>query len=127
MMGRWILLRALVCALLSLLFLVVYGGAGWITAQRADVRTWYFKWEMSIPFQPLMVIPYLSIDLFFMAAPFLCTGESELRILARRISFAILAAGVGFLLLPLRLGFERSEAGGLLGGIFGAFLHLNGP
>ena len=33
--------------LLSLLFLLVYGGTNWLTAQRPDsaVRTWYFAWE----------------------------------------------------------------------------------
>ena len=62
-------------ALLSLLFVVVYGGTNWFTAQRpaTQVTTWYFDWELAvIPFVPLLIVPYMSIDLFFVAAPFLC-------------------------------------------------------
>src|SRR5438067_242319 len=88
--------------LLSLLFLLVYGSCNWITSQRTDVGTWYFQWERHIPFVPLMILPYMSIDLFFIAAPFLCRDEQELRTLARRITFAILAAGACFLIMPLR-------------------------
>src|SRR5262245_31673750 len=93
--------------LLSLLFLVVYGACNWITAQRTDVGTWYFAWERYIPFVPLMIIPYMSIDLFFVAAPFLCSDAQELRTFTRRISWAIVVAGVCFLALPLRFAFER--------------------
>ena len=59
-----------VSAGLSLLFLVVYGGCNWITAQRSDVGLLNFEWERHIPFVPLLIVPYLSIDLFFVAAPF---------------------------------------------------------
>ena len=48
-------------------FLVVYGGCNWITAQRHDVGTIFFEWERLIPFVPLMIVPYMSIDLFFVA------------------------------------------------------------
>ena len=50
---------------LSVLFLIVYGWCNWITAQRHDVGTLYFEWERFIPFVPLMIVPYMSIDLFF--------------------------------------------------------------
>jgi hypothetical protein len=85
---------------LSLLFLVVYGSCNWITAQRTDVGTWYFAWERHIPFVPLLIVPYMSIDLFFVAAPFLCENGLELRTFARRIGCAIIVAGVCFLVLP---------------------------
>ena len=113
--------------LLSVLFLVVYGGTNWITAQRTDVGTCYFEWELAIPFVPLMIVPYMSIDLFFIAAPFLCREERELRTLWRRISFAIAAAGICFLLLPLRLAFEKPEVDGWLGVVFRAFCGLDQP
>src|SRR5947208_4138933 len=96
---------ALTSVLLALLFLVVYGTTNWITAQRSDVGTWYFEWERAIPFVPVMIVPYMSIDLFFAVAPFLCRDRRELRNLAQRISFAIVVAGVCFLLLPLRFAF----------------------
>jgi len=40
--------------------------------QRANVPTLFFEWESAIPFVPLMIAPYMSIDLFFVGAPFLC-------------------------------------------------------
>ena len=59
--------------LLSLLFVVVYGSTNWFTAQRpdADVRTWYFASELTaIPYMPLLIVPYMSIDFFFFMATF---------------------------------------------------------
>ncbi len=106
----------------SLLFVLVYGGCSWLTAQRGDVGTWVYGWERSIPFVPLMILPYMSIDLFFVGAPFVCRHREERRLLARRISLAILAAGACFVLMPLRFAFPRPIPGGWLGAIFG-FLH----
>ena len=53
---------------LSILFLIVYGGCNWITARRSDVGVFYFQWERTIPFVPLLILPYMSIDIFFIAA-----------------------------------------------------------
>ena len=56
--SRILILRAAgTSVLLSLLFVVVYGGTNWLTAQRpgADVQTWYFAWELTIiPYVPLL-------------------------------------------------------------------------
>src|SRR5262249_20851921 len=112
---------------LSILFLVVYSGTNWITSLRSDVRTWYFEWERWIPFVPWMVIPYMSIDLFFVVAPFLCRGRTELKILAVRIALAILAAGICFLLFPLRLVTEPPAVDGLCGFIFDWFRGMDKP
>src|SRR5262249_10658515 len=103
---RLMLRAARTSVLLSLFFVVVYGSTNWLTAQRpdSDVRTWYFAWEpAAIPYVPLLIVPYMSIDLFFFAAAFLCRDERELRIFARRIVFSILVAAAFFLLLPLKL------------------------
>lgn len=114
--------QALTSFCLSVLFLIVYGGTSWITAHRSDVGTLYFAWERYIPFVPLLIIPYMSIDLFFVVAPFLCTSDEERNLFARRITAAILAAGACFLLMPLRFAFPRPFVGGWLGPIF-TFLH----
>src|SRR5262245_54560708 len=82
--------RALVVSAgLSVLFLIVYGGCNWITARRADVGTFYFEWERKIPFVPFFILPYMSIDLLFVVAPFLCRTDRELSIFAKRIAAAI--------------------------------------
>jgi 1-acyl-sn-glycerol-3-phosphate acyltransferase/membrane-associated phospholipid phosphatase/predicted protein tyrosine phosphatase len=113
--------------LLSALFLVVYGGCNWVTSQRADVSTWVFAWERHIPFWPAMIVPYLSIDAFFIAAPFLCRNRDELRLFTWRVGVVVLTAGVCFLMMPLRFGFERPVADGWLGMVFQQFTALDRP
>src|SRR5262249_48200972 len=120
--------KALVVSIgLSVLFLIVYGGCNWITARRANVSTLYFEWERHIPFVPFFILPYMSIDLFFVAAPFLCRDDVELRTLSRRIGLAIVVAGACFLLFPLQIAVTRPEADGWLGLIFRKFLVLDQP
>lgn len=112
---------------LSTLFVVVYGWCNWITSQRHDVGTLYFEWERFIPFVPLMIVPYLSIDLFFVAAPFLCRSNRELATFSKRMVAAIVVAGICFLLFPLRFAFERPHASGWLGAIFDWFRGMDQP
>jgi len=112
---------------LSILFLVVYSGCNWITARRPGVGTFYFEWEQWIPFVPFMILPYMSIDLFFVAAPFLCRTGKELSIFTKRIAVAIMVAGICFLLFPLRFAFPRPHADGWLGAIFDWFRGMDAP
>jgi membrane-associated phospholipid phosphatase len=112
---------------LSILFLIVYGGCNWITAQRSNVGTFYFEWERNIPFVPFFILPYMSIDLFFVVAPFLCRTDRELSILAKRITTAIIVAGICFLMFPLRFAFPRPHANGFLGAIFDWFREMDAP
>ncbi len=124
---RLIVPAAATSASLSALFLVVYGLTNWAATLRADAGTWCFAWESAIPFVPLMIVPYLSIDAFFVAAPFLCRDRREQAVLARRIAFAIVIAGVFFLAMPLRLAFARVPVQGPLGTVFDLFRGMDGP
>ena len=112
---------------LSILFLIVYGSCNWISSRRANVGTFYFEWERRIPFVPFFILPYMSIDLFFIVAPFLCRTNRELLILVKRIAVAISAAGICFLLLPLRFAFPRPHADGWLGALFDWFRGMDAP
>jgi len=116
-----------VAAGLSILFVVVYGGCNWISAHRADVGVFYFAWERLIPFVPFLIIPYLSIDLFFVGAPFLCRDEGELRTFTLRVATAIIVAGSCFLIFPVRFAFARPRAPGWNGLLFDAFRVLDAP
>ena len=118
---------AIVSAGLSILFVIVYGSCNWITAHRAHVGMFYFEWERGLPFVPFLIPAYLSLDLFFIGAPFLCKTSDELRTFARRITAAILVAGICFLLFPLRFAFERPHAAGVVGFIFDRFRSLDAP
>jgi protein-tyrosine phosphatase/membrane-associated phospholipid phosphatase len=117
---RTLMLKAAATSvLLSLLFIIVYGSTNWFTAQRpsSDVQTWYFAWELTtIPYVPLLIVPYMSMDLFFFMATFLCRDERELRTFTKRVAFAIVVAAAFFLLLPLKLDWpSRPHAGGWFG------------
>ena len=112
---------------LSLLFMVVYGGASWITSLRSDVGTWRYPWERFIPFVPLMIIPYMSIDLLFGAAPFLCSNQQELWQLSKRITLGIVVAGCCFLIYPLKLAVERPTLDGWLGVLWNWFIGMDRP
>jgi membrane-associated phospholipid phosphatase len=112
---------------LSLLFLIVYGCCLWITVRRDDVGVFYFSWERAIPFVPLMILPYMSIDLFFVAAPFLFSDDRELKVFAARVASAIVLAGICFLLVPLRFAFPRPPAEGWLGAFFDWFRGMDAP
>jgi membrane-associated phospholipid phosphatase len=103
--------------------MVVYGGCSWITAHRADVGTWCYSWERFIPFVPVMIIPYMSINLFFVGGPFLCQTRTELRVLAQRIACATIVAGTCFLLIPLRFSAVPPQPNDWTGPIF-RFLHF---
>jgi protein-tyrosine phosphatase/membrane-associated phospholipid phosphatase len=117
----------IVSAGLSVLFLIVYGGCNWITTHRPSVGTFYFEWERKIPFVPFFILPYMSIDLFFVVAPFLCRTDRELSILAKRIATAIVIAGICFLLFPLRFAFPRPQVEGWLGALFDWFRGMDAP
>lgn len=112
---------------LSLLFLIVYGGCIWITSRRHDVGVFYFALERAIPFVPFMILPYMSIDLFFVAAPFLFSSERDLKIFVLRVASAIVVAGVCFLAIPLRFAFPAGRADGWLGLLFDWFRGLDAP
>jgi hypothetical protein len=117
----------LVSAGLSGLFLIVYGGCNWITACRTNVGTLYLEWEHKIPFVPLFILPYMSIDLFFVVAPFLCRTDRELSIFVKRIAAAIIVAGSCFLLFPLRFAFPRPHAAAWPGALFDWFRGMDAP
>lgn len=108
----------LLCVVMSLLFLVVYGECNALASQQRTVGSWFFVWELRIPFVPALILPYLSIDLFFVASFFLCADKIELRTHARRIALAILVAGAAFVMFPLTTGYSRPEVSGLTGRLF---------
>jgi membrane-associated phospholipid phosphatase len=120
---RTLILQAAKTAVsLSLLFVMVYGSTNWIAAKRPseDVGLWYFAWELTaIPYVPLLIVPYMSIDLLFFAAPFLCRDERELRVFANRVVFTTLVAAAFFLLLPLKLAWPKRPP---VAGWFGEFV-----
>lgn len=120
-------LRGTAALSLSILFITVYALTGWLTSLRTDVGIWAFEWERNVPFVPWLIVPYMSLDLFFVAAPFLCTDCAELRALGRRLTIAIVAAGMVFVLMPLQFAFPRPAPAGWTMGMFGALYGFDRP
>ncbi len=112
---------------LSVLFLVIYNATNFFTSIRTEVPSFYFSWEQYIPFVSYMIVPYMSVDLFFAAAPFICTERRELAILSKRIALAIIVAGIFFVLFPLKLAVERPIAVGWTGAIYNWFSGMDLP
>lgn len=109
------------------LFFIVYPACNWIASQRRDVPTMFFAWERSIPFIPVMIVPYMSLDLFFVGAPFVCGTDSELMTFAKRIAVTMLLAAACFLAFPLQFGMSRPETAGALGAIFAWLSGIDRP
>ena len=91
------------------IFLGLYSLCNWLTSLRPNVGTWQFAWERHIPFVPWMMWPYLSEDVLFVLAFFLCTSRSEMWTHLKRIAAANVIAAVCFLLFPLRMPAHRPE------------------
>ncbi len=112
---------------LSVLFFAVYSTCNWIASLRDDVGEFYFAWERHIPFVTWMVIPYMSIDLFFFFSPWVCRTRRELRTHAARMILAYSVAAVFFLRFPLKLVIERPPPEGLFGPIFQFLYSVDQP
>jgi protein-tyrosine phosphatase len=69
----------------------------------------------------------MSIDLFFVAAPFLCRSNRELATLVKRMATALIVAGVCFTLFPLRFAFARHPVSGWPGAFFDWFQGIDRP
>lgn len=114
--------KLIVSIYLCLFFVIVYSTCNNISATRSDIGVLYFQWEDYIPLIPWMIIPYMSIDIFYFFSPFLCRSNNELKVFAQRIILGTVIAGVFFLLMPLTLSKARPEVTGLFRPIF-KFLH----
>ena len=112
---------------LSVLFMAVYNATLYFANQRSEVPTWCYDWELINPFVRWMIVPYMSIDLFFFLAPFLCVTPRKLTVHTRRITFCILVAGLIFYIYPLRLVWERTPIEGWLGVIYNPFIAVDIP
>jgi membrane-associated phospholipid phosphatase len=86
--------------LIQLLWIVIYGGCSWLTAQHTLRVPLGTPWDARIPFVPAAAAVYLSLTPMLWLAPFLLRKQGELKTLAKALAWLILLSGLGFVLLP---------------------------
>jgi membrane-associated phospholipid phosphatase len=86
-------------------FLLVYGGADWITSHRSSRISVHTTAELGWPFVPEAVLVYISCYALFALAPFVLRRRREFLALAWSLNGTIFAAGIIFLLVPAQLAF----------------------
>jgi len=109
-------------------FYVTYGTANWLASERADVGSFVYDWEHSIPFLGWTIFPYWSINAFYGLSLFVCSTREELDTHGKRLLTASMVAVLFFILFPLRFTFEKPELpGGLAGFLFEALGAFDKP
>lgn len=123
---REIAVSLLWVAVLTPLFVAVYGTTNWVASQRTPLGRFYFDWELQIPFVPQMVWGYLSLFAMFFL-PMFALREPALHALCRRLALATVASGIFFLAMPAQLGFARPPSVPGYELVFGSLYLLDRP
>jgi membrane-associated phospholipid phosphatase len=103
---------ALLSALIAAEFAVVFYGADWLTARHPLRLRAYADAELSIPLVPAMVVPYMTMYVIFLFAPFVLRSTADLDRFAGALARVIVIAGVAFVLVPAELGFAPARTAG---------------
>ncbi|HYT88051.1 MAG TPA: phosphatase PAP2 family protein, partial [Gemmataceae bacterium] len=97
---------------LSLWWLLVYGGAEWVTHQRTFRVRVHLDMELAMPYWPPAVVLYLSLFPLYWLAPFVLRERRQLVVFALTHAAVMTAAGVCFLLFPAELAYSESPHAG---------------
>jgi len=108
-------------------FLATYGFANWLASRRSDVGAIVFDWERHIPFWPWTIVPYWSIDIFYIATLLVCATRRELDTHVRRLIAAQVLAVTCFILFPLRQTSVRPATDGIYGLMFDGLASFDQP
>ena len=104
-LGRRLAWAALLGSAVLAWFLLIFGGADWITSRHDRRVRLHFDFDLQMPFVAAMVVPYLSLNVLLCLAPLCLTTRRQLVAFAVSLATATLLAAVGFLLLPAELVF----------------------
>jgi hypothetical protein len=108
-------------------FYASYGFANYLASLRADVPDIAMGWEKIFPFMEWTIIPYWSINLFYVATLFFSDAPEDVDRVAKRYLTCQLIAVTCFILFPLRAIFIQPETSGLTGFLFDALGSFDKP
>jgi protein-tyrosine phosphatase len=108
-------------------FYASYGLANHLASLRANVPNVAMEWERAIPFLEWTIIPYWSINLFYVATLFFNALPEDVDRTAKRYVTCQLIAVACFILFPLRAIFEKPQTSGLTGFMFDALGSFDKP
>jgi membrane-associated phospholipid phosphatase len=108
----------LLSALNGVWFVLVYGSCDWITAHRTLRVPIHLPIELSIPLVPAAVLVYVSINVLFLAGPFILRERREFAAVVASLALSTLLGAIGFLLLPSRAAFPPPGELGVWAGLF---------
>ncbi len=92
---------------LLLWFVLIYGGADYVTGLHSFRVRLHFTFERSIPFVPAMVLFYNSFHAVYLATPFILRTRHEMSALVATWFLITLCGGIVFLLLPAENVFPK--------------------
>lgn len=99
-------------------FYLSYGTANWLASLRHEVPNLAFEWENHIPFIAWSIVPYWSVNLFYVIALFVSETPEQVDRQAKRYLTAQVIAVLCFIAFPLTATFEKPETTGLPGFMF---------
>ena len=114
-------------AFLGPFFFLSYGLLNHFTSGRSDIGVVVEAWERNIPFVPWLMLPYMSIDVFYAGSFFIFRQRSALDRHAKRLLLATIISLLGFLLYPLQFSFEVPKADGFNGLLQAMLLGFDKP
>jgi protein-tyrosine phosphatase len=108
-------------------FYVSYGLSNHLASQRANVPNITFTWEHAIPFLEWSIIPYWSINVFYVATLFANDDTAGTDRIAKRYLICQIIAVACFIAFPLKAVFVKPETFGITGFLFDALGSFDKP
>jgi protein-tyrosine phosphatase len=127
-MNREVIKRAaLWLVFLGPFFYASYGFSNHLASLRADVPNITFDWEHAIPFLEWTIIPYWSVNLFYVATLFSNEDTAGVDRIAKRYLTCQIIAIACFIVFPLKAIFVKADTSGITGFLFDALGSFDKP
>lgn len=109
------------------IFYLTYGTANYLASLRADVTNIALEWEKYIPFLEGSIIPYWSVNLFYVTTLFFNDTPQGVDRIAKRYLTCQTIAVTLFVLFPFQAIFIKPQTSGLTGFLFDALGSFDKP